>query len=360
MNTKKIDEFIKNKIKELKLPYFYCLVKKENKVIYTLRYSHDDNDMLRMYSMSKPITAVAIMQLYEKGQLDIYDNVAKYLKGYDDLKLIDGSKVDKPITIYNLLTMTSGLDYNLNRKEILKLKEKDNNASTVKICEVMAKDGLLFTPGSDYQYSLSFDVLAAITEKVSKQKFSTYVKENIFKPLGMNNSTFVYNPILSKKCVDEYINKDKKLVKIKPLYEGFFPTKNYESSGAGLISTVKDYSLFISSLANRENKILKDESVDLMSKVYVQVTPFNEAVQEYSKASNEYGYGFGVRVRKVKSKNIPIGEFGWDGATGSYSLCDRKNKISIVMGLSIASWPNYLKDFHIVIAKEIYQEIFSI
>ena len=93
-----------------------------------------------------------------------------------------------------------------------------------------------------------------------------------------------------------------------------------------------------------------------MSTEYVKNTPFCAEVQEYSKSSKEYGYGYAVRVRKYDSEEgITKGEFGWDGASGSYCLCDRKNNISIVIGLNIQAWPTYVKDLHIKLAKLLYK-----
>lgn len=354
-------DYINKKIKELNLPYFECIVKKNSKTIFKYKYtkSKKDYSLLYMYSMSKVITSVAFMQLVSKEKVKLNDNVSKYLDGYKDLKLLNKEKVNKDIKIINLLTMTSGLDYNKNRKAILEHVRNNKDSNTISICEQFAKDGLCFIPSSKFQYSLSIDVIAAIIEKIEGIKFSTYIERNIFTPLKMYNSTFNHNNF-NKEAYKEYGLVNNKLKIQKRYYNYFFPSNNYESGGAGLISTIDDYSKFIDSLANRTNKILDDKYVDQIARVLVKDTPFNEGVNEFSKSSEEYGYGLGVRVRKIDSKyGIPKGEFGWDGALGSYCLCDRKNKISIVMGLTIQNWPNYIKDFHIALANNIYKDIFN-
>lgn len=356
---KKTEDYINNKIKELKFPYFSCIVKKNGKEVFNFNQSKFDNNLLCMYSMSKPITVVALLQLVEKGLVNLKDDVSKYLDGYDDLKLIEtNNKITKKMTLHHLLTMTSGLDYDFDRASIKKLLKEKTNAGTVQIASAFAKDGLISKPGEKFNYSLSIDVCAAIVEKVSKMKFSDYVKKNIFNILKMNDSTFANNIMLSEKTIPDYLPTKMGLKKSEKYYKRFVINSKYESGGAGLISTVDDYSKFIDSLANRKNKILNDKTVDLMSKIYLNETPFNNDVQKYSKDSKEYGYGYGVRVRKINSKNgIPKGEFGWDGATGSYCLCDRKSNISIVMGLTIQNWPSYIKDFHIKLANQIYEDI---
>jgi len=189
-------------------------------------------------------------------------------------------------------------------------------------------------------------------------KFSTYVDKNIFKPLKMHNSTFAHDLNLATTSRKEFDFCDAGISLPRLHYEWFFPSKNYESGGAGLISTVDDYSLFIDSLANRTNKVISDSSVNEMSKIHVENSPISKSILNYSRLREDYGYGYGVRVRKNKSEEgIPVGEFGWDGAAGSYSLCDRTNNISIVIGLNVFGWPNYLKDFHITISKLIYKEL---
>jgi len=361
----KTKTYIEKKIKELHLPYFAILVKKDGKAIFEYNHKVDDfnNDLLCMYSMSKPVTCAAFMQLVQKGLVKLDDNVCDYLDGYDVIKsFYSGEQYKTPIKMWHLLSMSSGLDYNLGRKAVKDLVEKCRDASTIDVCSMFAKDGILFEPGKGYQYSLSLDVIASVVEKVSGVKFSTYVKENIFDVLGMKNSTFTQNDKLAKSCRAEYWpNADITDIENKPnYYLNFFPSTSYESGGAGLISTVKDYSLFADSIACRTNKILADSLADEIGKVIVSNTPFNETVQEFSKSSVDYGYGLAVRVRKSDSiEGIPAGEFGWDGAAGSYSLMDRKNHISIVMGMTIMNWPAYIKDLHIAIVKELYKEIFS-
>lgn len=360
MNFEKTTQLILEKIKELHLPYFSIIVKKNEEEIFKYKYLGDDNrELLCMYSMSKPITSVALMQLVKKGLISLDDNVSDYIDGFDNLyNMKTGEKYHSPMKIYHLLTMTSGLDYNFERASIKELAGVNPNASTIEVCSKAAKDGLLFEPGSSYQYSLSLDVIGAIVEKVSGIRFSKYIKENIFDPLNMNESTFEYRPDLLDKCRDDYYpNEDRSdIYKSNHAYFKFFPTKNFESGGAGLIGTVEDYSKFADAVANE--KLLDKERLNEISKLRVKETPFNEDVCEYSKSSIDYGYGLAVRIRKVDSpEGIPAGEFGWDGAAGSYCLMDRKNKISIVIGLTVLNWPVYVKDLHLKLVKTIYQEL---
>lgn len=358
-NTKK---YIKQKLNELKLPFFSILVKKDGKEIFSFTYpsNRSTESLIVMYSMSKVITSTAFMQLVEQGKVKYTDLVSKYIPGYDNLfNMKTGERIKTKMTIEHLLTMTSGLDYDRYRKATLKLKE-EKNPSTIEACTSFVQDGILFEPGTQFNYSLSLDVVAAIIEVVSGQKFSDYVDEHIFKPLGMNNSTFKYRPDLIDKCLEEYNCTDEGIFPSESYYDSFFIGPNYESGGAGLISTVSDYSKFIDSLANGSYKIISDHSIKEISTTRVKETPFNESVKEYSKSSVEYGYGFAVRTRMIPTpEGIPVGEFGWDGARGCYSFADPINKISVTMGLTISGWPSYVKNFHLALVKEIYKDIFK-
>jgi len=362
MNFKKTKELIERRICDLNIPYFSCLIHRNGSEVF--RYSTSkDNKKLCMYSMIKPITCVAFMQLVEKGLVDLNDNVSKYLEGFNCLKNINtGEFYSKDITIKHLLTMTSGLDYNFQRPSILKIGLENPGANTIEICQTFALDGLIFEPGTNYEYSLSIDVVAAIIEKITNCKFSNYIKCNIFDVLGMNDSTAKKNNALANYCEDEYWPVSENTVKKSnsKYYFTQFPTENYESGGGGLISTIDDYIKFTDSLANNLENLITNESVDTIAKIYVENPPYDEGNFQFSKSNKDYGYGLAVRVRKAESpEGIPYGEFGWDGATGSYCLIDRKNHLSIVMGLTIGNWPCYLKDFHISIVKQIYRDLLS-
>ena len=360
MNFKASTKFIKSKIKELEIPYFNIVVCKDGEKVFNYRESKykDDNDLLTMYSMTKVITSVAFMQLVEKKMVKITDPVSKYLSGYKNLKLLNGNKVKKEMTIKHLLTMTAGLDYDHNRPALVSLLKKTKNPNTIDVCETFAKDGLVSEPGEKFNYSLCADVVGAIIEKVSKQTFSSYIEEHIFKPCGMKNSTVETNLKLLNKTVPDVYFKNGKATNIEKISRLVKLSKNFSSGGASLISTPEDFSKFLNALL--EGKLISKKSLDLIDFSHIKETPFCLDVQKYSIASFDYGYGFLVRVRQVESPHgMPVGEFGWDGAAGSYCLCDRKNNISIVMGMNIQDWPNYIKDLHVKIVEQIYDELRS-
>lgn len=361
MNFNKTTELINIYVNELKLPYFSIIVKRNNKTIFQYAVNGTTNDLIRMYSMSKPITAVALLQLVEQGKVNLDDEVSKYLPSFKNVTLLNNNEPIKgKILIKHLLSMTSGMDYNLSREAIKTLLKNNQKANTVEICSTFVEDGIHFEPGERFQYSLSMDVAAAIIEIVSGQKFSQFVNDNIFVRLNMNSSSFANDKNLLSKCLKDY-NYDSNTNELSysdKVNNIFLLSDNYESGGAGLISTVEDYSKFIDCLANNNEKIISSKMLNELSTLRVSNTPFTKETNEFSKSNKEYGYGYGVRVRKIKSvSGIPEGEFGWDGAAGCYSLCDIKNNISITIGLNILNWPNYVKSLHIDISNSIYNEI---
>lgn len=153
------------------------------------------NERYNIYSCSKPITCVAAMQLWEKGLFSLEDKLSDYMPEFHKMtvRTADGIKhADKPILIKHLFEMTAGFSYNLYSSQLLKCRqETEGVCPTRKTMEYLAKEPLLFEPGDSWEYSLCHDVLAALVEVISGEKFEEYVRKNIFDVLGMTNSTFI-------------------------------------------------------------------------------------------------------------------------------------------------------------------------
>ncbi len=352
-----IDELV---IKQKNIPYFDILVTYDNKTVY--RYFNNANnnatgkEKLYMYSCSKVITAVATMMLVENGSISLYDNVSKYLPCFNDVYLLkDGKKVKPktPITVKHLLTMSAGLDYNFETEYIEKQFDKNPLSSTIDIINEIIKSPLNFEPGEKFRYSLCHDVLGGLIESVTGLKFSDFVEENIFKPLGIKNSTFKQDFIGFEPL---YYAENQKVVPFTFEEVRWANHKTYESGGGGLKSTVEDYSKFLQGLLN--GKLLKEETLDLMTQDYV--SNFSVKNSYTCVQGSDYGYGLGVRVRKVDSPSgISKGEFGWDGAAGSYALIDRKNKITVTIGMHVRNWPDVFSNEHLKIVEMIYSKLLT-
>lgn len=310
-------------------------------------------DMYRLYSASKVITMIAVLQQMERGNLGLYDYVSTYLPEFTVMRVSDTYRWEEMppkwpvsgdachlahnrIRIIDLMSMTAGLSYDTASKEIRELRERSRNqATTREMMGAIAKMLLISEPGTRYGYSLAHDVLAAVVEVTSGMKFSEYLRQNIFEPVGAKDFCFHPDEEQKKRIAAIYLC-DRETKKILPCSQetadGFALSEQYESGGAGLIGTVDAYSAVIDAVCNggktaEGKRILSEASVALLQTNYTT----GQMLEDFRIAGKKgYGYGLGVRVLIDQSASrSPLGEFGWDGAAGAYVLVDPKNKISI-------------------------------
>lgn len=325
----------------------------------------DGNETYWLYSTSKVFTMTAAMQLVEKGVLKLSDPVSKYLPAYANLTVKDGDTVRPArtvMTLENLMAMQSGLDYVLDAPAIQAiLKETNNEATTVQIAEALAKQPLNFDPGTRYLYSLSHDVVAAIVEVASGMPFGEYVKKNITDPLGMKTMTFHPGEEHFIRMADRYSwDENEQLVPQGNRTNPYRITPNHESGGAGLVGDVESYVLLADALANdgvgaTGAKILSRESIDEMR----TNRAFGEARKDYD-SMNKVGYGYGLGVRTLTDKETsrsPLGEFGWDGAAGAWTLSDPDNHIAAFFGMHVLSCGKSYDVFHPTMRDLIYEAL---
>lgn len=360
-----VTEYIDNNwVLNKKIPYFDVAVNRGYKNVYRYyggRVCADGKEKLCMFSLTKPLTAVLMLRLIEDGKASLDDDVADYIPAFKSAYYFaGGEKMKADIKIRHLLTMTSGLNYDLKSQSINEVKILlGNKATTFDIVSAYSHEPLEFKPGERFLYSLSFDVLAAIIERISGARFSDYIDRVIFKPLGMNNSSV-------KSCnnvPDVFIFDEKSGIRKTDnnAYYDFIFTDEYESGGAGLISSVEDYLQFAETLANggvakNGYRLLTQKSLDLMAENHISNISFGNSFTCVQ--GTDYGYGFGVRTRtKESAGGVPVGEFGWDGAAGSYLLVDPKNCVSVVIGLNVLNWPSFFKGEHLKIIEKIYSEL---
>ena len=356
--------FIENLRKETGVPYIDVICYREHKEIFRYYSGAGVNgkETLQMYSCSKPVTVVAALRLIERGMLSLDDKVYKYLPEIENAYVVNEKNekiaVGRQMTVFHLFTMTAGFTYDTATEPIKELVKKSGGRSVLRdFIAKFAETPLSFVPGSVYKYSLCHDVLAAVIEVVTGKKFSEYVKETIFEPLKMYNSRFDNG---ETNIADMYIASiDGKIVRHSGK-NSLLPTDNYESGGAGLVSTVEDYIRFADSLACG-GKSAGGYSV-LSKKGLCELT--TERIKSASIpngfSDDNYGYGLGVRVRlKPTAWGLSAGEFGWDGAAGSFVLIDSVKKTSLFIGMHLLGWPNVFRGKHLAIAESVYRELFK-
>ena len=306
------------------------------------------DDTYWLFSCTKLFTTCAAMQLIEQGKMNLDDPVSDYLPAYAHLTVKDGNKLrpaKRVMTIRHLMSMQSGLNYNLEAPSILAvLKETNRLATTRQIVDALAKEPLEFDPGADFLYSLSHDVLAAVIEVVSGKKFSVYLKENIYAPLGLNTLSFTLTDELrTRQAVQVMHHPDDTFTPMDANDNWFHFTPNYESGGAGLIGDVRNLIIFLDAIAcggeSADGKhILSPEMIQLWSAN--QLGPKSRASFD---AWNRKGYSYGLGVRtRITAEPMggrgQLGEFGWDGAACSYAVIDPVNHLSAFFAMHVRSF----------------------
>ena len=293
------------------------------------------NTLFDIYSCSKFITCSAALTLLEDGKISLDDDLADYIPAFGDMKVKKNGglfKSEKRIKIFNLFTMTSGLCYDAYSDEIsLGKKETDGKCPTVKMMDYIAKMPLEFEPGENWKYSFSHDVLAAIVEIASKKKFGDYVRERIFDPLGMKDATFsLDDERLPEVCTQYLFDAENRVYNnIGKQIRSYKLGSEYESGGAGAVSTVDDYIKFLEGV--RLGKVISFDTLDRMTTDYLTDTQ-----RLACWVAKGYGYGLGIRVPDSSNKRT---DFGWNGAAGAFGAVDIKNEITLYYSQAVLASP---------------------
>ena len=293
----------------------------------------------RVYSMSKIITSVGVLVLFEGGRFKLDDPVSKYLP---ELKDMTGGTADapqlkplkRPITVKHLLTHTSGLIYDFSGgKELSKLYERANLWIGPGLNDFISKLGKLplqHQPGDAFTYGVNTDALGALIEKISGKTLGAFLEERIFNPLDMKDTGFDVPPEKMNRLAKTYKHgADGKFVEAEPIIETWpEPGRGIESGGGGLFSTAGDYARFAQMLANggslEGHRILGRKTVELMTANHMVTLPNNQA------ATRQKGFGLGVEMTTdLGQLSMPssIGQFGWYGAATTYCQIDPKEKL---------------------------------
>ncbi|KUE74901.1 hypothetical protein ASJ35_16720 [Ruthenibacterium lactatiformans] len=362
------------------------IIKKKHKVIYRHKQGYNDynctrpvseNDLYYLYSCTKIATVTACIQQVEAGKIKLDAAVSDYLPEFAHMKVADnfvlgdfGNMPDQAspthpaqtsIRIRDLLAMTAGLSYNTTAEPILELKKKSGNkASTREVVRAIAQMPLLYEPGTRHAYSLGHDVIAAVIEVVTGQRFSDYIIEHVFHPLGVHDVYFHLREEDKGRLADQYSCDFKTGKKFRHQGNTFELTDCYDSGGAGLIATVDGYSALLDALAcggvgANGNRLLTQKSIDTMRTPQLNTVQRDDfTLKGMFRPGYSYGLGVRVLVDDTKAKS-PAGEFGWDGAAGAYALVDPKNGISLFYAQAILGLRGIYSDVHPQIRDLVYE-----
>jgi len=345
----KIDKRMNQLVEEGKWNGGSGLIFKDGKEIYYNGWGYADREnkkpvkrdtIFRIYSMSKPITSVAVMQLVEHGKIDLDKAVSTYLPELADLKVLekakggDGKFVEvkpkRPMTTRDLLRHTSGFTYGFfGNSEVDKRYRKAGVLGEKTIEETVKKLAgipLLYHPGTRFHYSVSADVLGRLVEVVSGERFDKYLKKHIFDPIKMRDTFFVIPKEKRSRFAQMYALSGSGLRLSSPLRSrGYVNDKNLMfSGGGGLCSTIDDYLTFSRMMLNRGelhgHRLLKSETVKEMFRNHLDTV-------EQHRPAFKFGLGFAISAN---------GDRRWGGAAGTRFWINPQQKMIAIFMMQIS------------------------
>lgn len=365
-----LDQFIQDYVNKGYIPGGVFLVARDNQIVYNKSFgyripdkktTYKKDDIFRICSMSKAITTVAIMQLYEHGKLGLDDPVQNYIPAFKKTQVLDSFNekdssyttvpVKSPITLRQLLTHTSGIAYgDFNPGKIMAVYAKNNmlgvglshnSWTTEEFINRLADVPLAFQPGDHFLYGLNMDVLGRVIEVVSGEKLADYFRKHIFEPLGMKDTYFYLPKEKQNKLVPVYgydAGNQFEILKNAGLATNPDYPKNADighyAGGGGLSSTAMDYAIFIQALLNNGiysgKRILSRKTVEVMTAD--QMISLNEQGKGYSQNPGEtFCLGFSLITDQGKGISCKSpGTFEWGGYFTTKFFIDPKEDLIFV------------------------------
>jgi CubicO group peptidase (beta-lactamase class C family) len=309
--------------------------------------------LVQVFSMTKPVTGVALMQLWEQGKFGIDDELSRYLPEFANMRFYAGKDAagqpiykpaTRPILIRDILRHTAGFSYGSRDTPADGAFRAANPLSLDNDLETfghkLAPLPLLFDPGAEWSYSVGVDVQALLVEKLSGEPFETYVREHVLGPLGMKDTAWTQPQANLPRLAAVYArNNDNKLVRQADKTTrqmNFWPGRRLTMGGAGLVSSIDDYMRFARMLLNGGTldgvRILKPSTVRMMATNSLD-DRITQRIWLPSKGSVGFGIDFAVRVsqpKDAKENRGAVGEFFWDGADSTLFWVDPANDLAAV------------------------------
>jgi CubicO group peptidase (beta-lactamase class C family) len=362
-----LDEYVRNEW----VPGVVALIIRDGKVVYHKSFGYRDistksplkkDDIFRIASMSKAISSLAAMMLFEEGKFLLDDPVSKYIPEFKSPKVLktfepkDSSYVAEnargEITIRQLLTHTSGLDYaGIGSAEFKAIYAKAGIPSGIgndwpvlaDRMKILGGLPLKHQPGEKYTYGLNIDVIGYLVEVLSGMPFDQFLRTRIFDPLGMKDTYFYLPREKQSRLVALHENKDEKASVVKSkIYDNVDPNYpnlagKYFSGGAGLSSTAEDYARFLQLFLNKGTfngkRLLSRKTVELI---------LTDQVPDKVSEGNEMGLGFGLEtVANDGGSIVSVGSFRWGGAFNTHYWADPKEKLIGVLYTNMYSTPHW-------------------
>jgi len=340
------------------LPGMVLIIKKDGQDVHRAAYGKvnvksgpamAEDAIFRLFSMSKPITAVAVLQLVERGLISLDDDVRQHLPGFDPFEF-DGEP--QVMTVHQLLAHTSGLDYgggidSWNGIRFLLANPLSRSNTLADMVDDISGIGLKFIPGERWSYSVASDVQGALVEAVSGMTLDTYFQQNIFAPLGMTDTGFYVPKAKAHRLVDHYIYDAEGIEALK-IFDAseisleergaksdYLEKPNLLSGGGGLVSTAEDYSRFVDMLMNKG--VYQDQRVLSEDMIAAMLTSHTRGLDTWflPLIYNQTGFGYGLGVKEESGDPRGKGSFYWAGMGGTVFWGDPQNGVSVVAMMQV-------------------------
>ncbi|MDP6094508.1 MAG: serine hydrolase domain-containing protein [Gammaproteobacteria bacterium] len=365
MSSKKLDEIktqLQPLIDEKKVPGFITVVARQGKVVHFEAFGSMDverkkamqaDTIFRMYSMTKPVTGAAVMILVQEGKINLKDPVSKYIPEFADMKVLVQTEkgatstipAHRPIIIEHLLTHTSGLTYNFFGNAVSKIyaangvdSDGGSGLTLEEFVKKVAEQPLLAQPGTQWNYSISMDVLGRVVEVVSGQRYGDFLQARIFAPLGMKDSGFQVPADRASRFAANYAPDRESpgmVLADDPGNSRYLKVPSQDSGGGGMVGTAADYLRFAQMLLNGGEldgvRILGEESVRDITSDHLG-EEFGGAPLSTMLPFGAEGIGFGYcgAVIKPGAGNTVFGgpgQYTWGGAASTDFWIDKRQKL---------------------------------
>lgn len=365
----RIDRHFEEYVDDGRLPGWQVVVARGGEVVHSSTYGKRDlasgapwepDTIVRMYSMTKPVTSVAAMMLYEEGAFQLKDPVADYIPAFGDTQVFRSGSIVKPVTepqvepmrIWHLLTHTSGLSYGFHQSHAVDAIYRETGLDEFnyppgldleEICNRWAALPLVFQPGASWNYSVATDVVGRLVEVVSGMPLDEFVRARITEPLKMSETEFWVEPDDVARLASLYVPSPATGLAVDPPPPmGAFPTERPDmiSGGGGLYGTAADYLRFAHMLLNRGEldgvRLLGPRTLEFMTENHL---PGNVDLEAYGQSTFAetsfdgvgFGLGFSVMMDPIANEVLSSpGEFAWGGAASTAFWVDPLEGIVVV------------------------------
>ena len=367
---KRIDAHLAGYVADGRLPGWLLTIRRHGRLAYVARCgSRDleaglpvtDDTVWRIYSMTKPVTSVAAMILYEEGRLALTDPVSDFIPAFKDVRVYAGGSdlkqltvpATEPVRIWHLLTHTAGLTYGFHRVHPVDAMYRaagfewgtPPGTDLARACDLWAGFPLLFQPGTEWNYSVATDVLGRVVEVASGQRLDEFFTDRIFGPLAMTDTAFWAAPAVQPRLAALYTpGKDGKATRLDALGRAALKEPRMLSGGGGLVSTAADYDRFTQMLLHRPDspageldgiKLLSPRTVGYMTRNHlpggVDLETFGrDLFAEAPFRGVGFGLGFAVLLDPVPGQVVgSAGEISWGGAASTAFWVDQEADLTV-------------------------------